>query len=89
MHRLFRLSAASTLLAGALLTTFVVQAQNTVGYPARPVKIIVPFAPAGPTDVMARLIAQILGESLGKQFYVENHPGAGGNLGMCIKVPSR
>ncbi len=84
MHRLFRLSAAGTLLASALLTNFFVQAQDTAGYPARPVKIIVPFAPAGPTDVMARLIAQKLGESLGKQFYVENHPGAGGNLGMAL-----
>ena len=44
----------------------------------------VPFAPAGPTDTMARLIAQKLSDSLGKQFYVENHPGAGGNLGMAM-----
>jgi tripartite-type tricarboxylate transporter receptor subunit TctC len=54
-------------------------AQN---YPSKPVKVIVPFAAAGPTDVMARLIAQKLSENLKQQFYVENHAGAGGNLGM-------
>src|SRR4029078_6861836 len=52
------------------------------GYPHHPVKIVVPFAPAGPTDVMARLIAQKLSESLKQQFYIENQPGAGGNSGM-------
>src|SRR5450830_267030 len=55
---------------------------SAAGYPDKPVKVVVPFAPAGPTDVMARLIAQKLSESLKQQFYVENHPGAGGNLGM-------
>ena len=53
-------------------------------YPDRPVKVVVPFAPAGPTDVMARLIAQKLSENLKQQFYVENHAGAGGNIGMSI-----
>jgi tripartite-type tricarboxylate transporter receptor subunit TctC len=51
-------------------------------YPDHPVKVIVPFAAAGPTDVMARLITQKLSEHLGKQFYVENQAGAGGNIGM-------
>ena len=78
------LSAAGAVLLGALFVGFSAQAQDTAGYPARPVKIIVPFAPAGPTDTMARLIAQKLSDSLGKQFYVENHPGAGGNLGMAM-----
>jgi tripartite-type tricarboxylate transporter receptor subunit TctC len=50
-------------------------------YPARPVRVIVPFAAGGPTDVCARLIAQKLSERLGRQFYVENVPGAGGNIG--------
>src|SRR5947209_17699029 len=50
-------------------------------YPARPVRVIVPFAPAGPTDVFARLMAQKLSEQLGAQFYVENIAGAGGNIG--------
>src|SRR2546430_6657472 len=50
------------------------------GYPDRPVKIIVPFAAAGPTDVVARLIALKLSEKFGQQFYIENMAGAGGNL---------
>jgi tripartite-type tricarboxylate transporter receptor subunit TctC len=52
-------------------------------YPDRPVKIIVPFAPAGPTDVIARVVADQLSMDLGKQFYVENRPGAGGNTGTA------
>lgn len=51
-------------------------------YPARPVRFIVPFVPGGSTDVIARLVAQRLYASLGQQFYIENHGGAGGNIGM-------
>jgi tripartite-type tricarboxylate transporter receptor subunit TctC len=50
-------------------------------YPARPVRVIVPFAPGGPTDVFARLTAQKLSEQLGGKFYVENVAGTGGNIG--------
>src|SRR4029079_18032600 len=54
----------------------------------RPLRVVLPVAPAAPTAVMARLIAQKLSEALGQQFYVENHAGAGGNLGMTIVAKS-
>ena len=50
-------------------------------YPARPVRVIVPFAPGGQVDVVGRLIAQRLSEQLGQQFYVENVSGAGSTIG--------
>ena len=51
-------------------------------YPERAVRVIVPYAPGGPTDIIARLVALKLSDHVGKQFYVENIPGAGGNIGM-------
>jgi tripartite-type tricarboxylate transporter receptor subunit TctC len=77
--RLFTRVAAGW--AGLLLLAGPGQAQ-IAGYPNKPVKIIVPFAAGGPTDVVARLIAQKLSEKLGQQFYIEDMTGAGGNIGM-------
>jgi tripartite-type tricarboxylate transporter receptor subunit TctC len=59
-------------------------------YPARSVRMIVPFAAAGPTDVIGRIVAQKLSEDLGQQFYVENVPGGGGNTGtaQAAKAPA-
>lgn len=50
------------------------------GYPTRPVRVVVGFPAGGPTDIIARIAAQKLSESLGQQFYVENLPGAGSNI---------
>src|SRR6059036_2137300 len=57
-------------------------------YPARPVRIIVGFAPAGAGDIVARLIGQWLSERLGQQFVIENRPGAGGNVATEAVVRS-
>jgi tripartite-type tricarboxylate transporter receptor subunit TctC len=57
-------------------------------YPARPVRLIVPFTPGGATDVVARLIGQKLSERLGQQFVIENRPGAGTNIGTEAVIRS-
>jgi tripartite-type tricarboxylate transporter receptor subunit TctC len=72
------------LIAGglALGATSAMSARAQSAYPNRPVRVIVPFAPGGVTDVVARLISGKVGEQLGKQFYVENVGGGSGNVGM-------
>lgn len=70
---------AAFLLAAGLAATGAYAADN---WPTRPVHIIVPFAPAGPTDAISRVLADKLGQSLGQQFIVENRPGAGANIGI-------
>jgi tripartite-type tricarboxylate transporter receptor subunit TctC len=69
------------------ICTFLVLANAAhaqTGYPNRPVRVIVPFAPGGPSDAIARLLMQKFSENLGQQFYIENHAGAGGNLGTAL-----
>jgi tripartite-type tricarboxylate transporter receptor subunit TctC len=73
--------AAAVLLAAGLTSTGTRAADS---WPTRPVHIIVPFAPAGPTDAISRVLADKLGQSLGQQFIVENRPGAGANIGIDV-----
>jgi len=75
---------------GAAALPAVARAAKAQSYPARPVRVIVPFAPGGPTDVFARLMAQKLSEQVGAQFYVENIGGAGGNVanGIVARAPA-
>jgi tripartite-type tricarboxylate transporter receptor subunit TctC len=77
------LGLAALLIAGASFA-------QTPGYPNRPVKMIAPFAPGGPVDAVARVLAPKLSEGLGQQFYVENHPGGSGNIGTALaaKAPA-
>ena len=50
-------------------------------YPTRPIKLVVGFAPGGPTDILARVIGKGMGDVLGEQVVIENRTGAGGNIG--------
>ena len=70
-------------LAQALGTNLFVQAgrAQTLNYPSRPVRVIVPVAAGGPTDIVARLLAEKLSKMWGQQVFIENKGGAGTNLG--------
>ena len=85
-----RLSRRSFLYAGPSAAAFAVisRATRAQTYPARPVRVIVPFGSAGATDIVARLIAQWLSERLGQQFIIDNRPGAGSNLGTEVVIRS-
>src|SRR6202035_4315769 len=74
----------------ALISATLISVGASLGqtYPARPVRVIVPYGPGGPTDVIARLVSQKLSENLGQQFYTENLPGAGGNNGTGTAAES-
>jgi tripartite-type tricarboxylate transporter receptor subunit TctC len=73
---------AATLALGAAAPVLGLGRALAAGYPERPVRIIVPFAPAGPTDIMARILGQNLGAALSGNVIVENRSGAGGNIGI-------
>jgi tripartite-type tricarboxylate transporter receptor subunit TctC len=77
------------LAAGVAALPILPRALAAETYPVRPVRMIVPFAPGGPVDVCARMVAQRLSERLGHQFYVENVTGAGGNIGAAQAAKAR
>src|SRR5437867_5711245 len=82
MHNAWRACAALLFLSVAAFAS----AQD---YPNRPIRLVVPQPAGGPTDIVARIVAQKLSERLGQQVIVDNRPGAGSNIGteMVAKAP--
>jgi len=74
-------------LAAIVMASASVHAQN---YPAKPVRVIAPFPAGGSSDLVARIVAQKMGEATGQQFIVDNRPGAGGTLGteLAARAPA-
>jgi len=79
--------ACASALALALGTTTAI-AQTATAYPSKSIKIIVPFAPAGPNDIIARIVGQKLNEQWGHPVVIENRGGAGGTIGIDAAVKS-
>jgi tripartite-type tricarboxylate transporter receptor subunit TctC len=76
-------TAAGLLVAG---TGGAASAQSV--YPAKPIRLIVPYPPGGSTDIAARVVGEQISQSLGQRFVVDNRPGAGGNIGMQLAATS-
>ena len=79
--------AAAALIAATSLAAGTALAQT---YPTKPIHMIVPYAPGGPTDILGRAVGQQLTEALGQQVIIDNRPGASGNLGtaQAAKLPA-
>ena len=75
--------------AAAFAATLFATAAAAQGYPDKPIRLIVPFPPSGGTDIMARVVAQRLGDANKWTIVIENKPGAGGNLGVDAAAKSK
>ncbi|HTP96927.1 MAG TPA: tripartite tricarboxylate transporter substrate binding protein [Burkholderiales bacterium] len=74
--------------AAALVCALASAAASAQTYPQKPVRMILPFPPGGPTDLIGRSVAQKLSEQMGQQVVTDNRPGAGGNIGLELAARS-
>ena len=79
---------ALTSIAMAAMVVIATPALSQTAWPSKPVRIVVPFAPGGTTDILARAVAPELSKAFGQQFVVYNRAGAGGNVGADIVAKS-
>src|SRR5215208_753773 len=84
--QLFGITLAVAMLLGSLSLHATHAAAQTQKYPTKPVRLLVPFAPGGGTDIVARVIAQKMTETLKQSVIVDNRPGAGGTVGAETAV---
>jgi tripartite-type tricarboxylate transporter receptor subunit TctC len=89
MPEFLRAQVLNALFAIAVLVCGL-EAAHAQPYPVKPVRLIFPFPPGGPTDILGRAIAQKLSDQMGQQFVADTRPGAGGNLGLelAAKAPA-
>ena len=86
--RVARRAAVAVAFAATLVRAEAASDKSTQTYPSKPVRLIVPYAPGGSSDIIARLFGQRLTEKLGQTFVVDNRPGAGGTLGTALLAKS-
>src|SRR5215471_14555890 len=84
-----RVSRIAAVLAGVLalvLALAPLDAAHAADYPTRPIRVIVPFAPSGVTDIVTRIVFDKVGQALGQQAIIDNRPGAGGTIAVDVAV---
>ncbi len=84
MRNPYPIAAAACLIWGALAVSHPTMVRAQGVYPTKPIRLIVPFAPAGPNDILGRLVGQKITEQLGQAVVVENRGGAGGTIGLDV-----
>ena len=83
-----RVSLVGMLAISVLLTAHIASAQPATDYPTKPIRMIVPFAPGGASDFVARIVQPKMAELLGQQIVIENRAGAGGNIAVELVTRS-